>query len=81
VFDCETCQVATALAGLDAANRDAWTLYRKVITRLSADLHAGGAVLERLTRDLSPSEFDDTWQRLVMLYTTLCPPPDPPKET
>ena len=77
VFDCDDCPVAAALAGLDDANREAWALYRKVITRLSADLHAGGVVLERLTREMDAHEFDDTWRRLVMLYAVISPLPDP----
>jgi hypothetical protein len=81
VFDCDTCEVAQALASLDDANREAWTLYRKVVTRLSGDLNAGGTVLERLTREMGPSEFDETWRRLMILYNAICPQPEPPKET
>jgi hypothetical protein len=74
--------VATALAGLDDANREAWDLYRQVVTRLAGDLAAGGMVLDRLTRDLRPSEFEDLWRRLGILYTGLNPPlPDPTQET
>ena len=80
VFECDACPVASALAGLDDANQEAWALYRKVITRLSADLHAGGIVLDRLSREMSAREFEDTWRRLVILYNALCPPPEPPKE-
>jgi hypothetical protein len=32
-------------------------------------------VLDRLTRDLTPREFDDRWRRLTILYNELCPPP------
>jgi hypothetical protein len=73
--------VADALADLDAENREAWALYRKVVTRLAGDLGTGGVVLERLTRELTQSEFDDTWRRLAILYHALNPPPPRPKET
>lgn len=75
--------MASALAGLDEPNREAWALYRQVVTQLAADLHAGGVVLERLTRDLSPSEFADMWRRVSLLYSTLNPPtrPQPSQET
>jgi hypothetical protein len=81
IFDCEECPVAAALATLDTDNRAAWNLYRKVITRLSADLAAGGVVLDRLTRDLGSDDFDATWRRLMILYEAICPPaPPPPQE-
>jgi hypothetical protein len=34
-------------------------------------------VLERLTADLDPDDFADLWRRLVILYDTICPPPEP----
>lgn len=78
-FDCDTCDVADALAGLDGQNREAWRLYRQVVTRLGGDLHAGGLVLDRLTRDMDPDDFADLWQRLTVLYNAINPPPDPHK--
>lgn len=72
--------MADALAALDPPNRDAWALYRKVVTRLAGDLGAGGVVLERLTREMTVDEFEETWRRLAILYHAICPPPKP-KET
>lgn len=80
MFDCDGCPVAEQLDGLDARNCYVWNLYRKTVVRLAADLHAGGAVLSRLTADLSQDDFDDVWRRLVMLYNTIDPPPEPAKE-
>jgi hypothetical protein len=80
IFECETCGVAAALATLDADNRAAWNLYRKVITRLSSDLAAGGVVLDRLTQDLTVDDFDAMWRRLTILYDAICPPPARPQE-
>lgn len=73
--------MATALQTLDGPNTEAWALYRKVITRLTGDLGAGGMVLERLTRDLSSADFEDVWRRLSILYHAICPMPEPPKES
>lgn len=72
-FECETCPVAEALASLDGPNRRAWQLYNTVVTRLAADLHAGGVVLDRLTRELDPDDFEDCWGRLTMLYHAINP--------
>jgi hypothetical protein len=81
MFECDTCPVAAALAGLDPANREAWAIFQKVVTRLTADLQVGGVVLERLTREYDGGEFDALWRRLGILYDILCPPPSPPKPT
>jgi hypothetical protein len=80
-YDCDGCPVAAALDGLDPFNQRVWALYEQVVTRLAADLHAGSAVLERLTREMSADEFDDVWRRLVLLYNTIQPPPKPPGES
>jgi len=80
MFECDECPVAAALEDLDPFNTRVWELYKQVVTRLSADLHAGGIVLQALTQDLSPDEFAETWRRLVLLYNTIDPPPDPQQE-
>lgn len=74
-FDCDECQVAAQLDDLDPFNCRVWAIYRQVVTRLAADLHAGGVVLTALTRDMSPDEFEDTWRRLLVLYEAIEPPP------
>lgn len=73
-FDCETCPVADALADLDGPNSEAWEFYKKVVTRLSADLYMGGVVLGSLTKGMDPDDFDDLWRRLTILYNALNPP-------
>lgn len=78
-FECDECPVAQALADLDPFNARVWSIYKQVVTRLSADLHAGGVVLQAVTRDLDPDDFAEIWRRLTLLYNTLNPPP--PKET
>lgn len=75
VFECDTCPVREQIEALDSFNTYVWTLYRQVVTRLAADLHAGGTVLQSLTRDLSPDEFAEVWRRLLLLYNVLDPPP------
>lgn len=77
-FECESCQVAQQLSGLDPINTLVWRLYRQVICRLSADLSAGGMVLARLTHELTDDDFADVWRRLVKLYDILDPPPKGP---
>lgn len=80
VFDCDACPVLEHLDGLDAFNRRVWAIYRQTATRLAADLHAGGAVLQALTQEMSPEDFAETWRRLVVLYDTIEPPPKTPTE-
>ena len=78
MFDCEACPLAEQLAGLDPINTRVWGIYRQLVTRLAGDLYAGGTVLERLTREMSPDDFAEIWRRLVMLYDTIQPPPKGP---
>lgn len=77
MFDCDDCPISEALADLDPFNCRVWTLYKQVVTRLAADLHVGSVVLQALTRDMSPDDFAETWRRLVVLYNTIDPPPEP----
>lgn len=76
VFTCDVCAVRQQIESLDTFNTYVWGLYRQVVTRLAADLHAGGAVLQALTKDLSADEFAETWRRLVLLYNVIDPPPE-----
>lgn len=61
------------LESLDAENRQAWQLYKRISTRLAADLHCGSEVLRRMTADVSDEEFPDLWERLSLLYSVLNP--------
>lgn len=75
VFDCDACPVSEHLETLDPFNCRVWAIYKQVVTRLAADLHAGGVVLTALTRDMSADEFTETWRRLLVLYEAIEPPP------
>lgn len=67
--------MAAALEGLDEENSQAWGIYRQLVSRLAADLTAGGEVLRRLTAHVPDEDWPDLWRRLVLLYQTLNPPP------
>jgi hypothetical protein len=75
LFLCDECPIIEQLQALDPFNAQVWNLYRQIVTRLASDLHAGSAIVERLTRDMTRDEFEETWRRLVLLYDTLQPPP------
>lgn len=72
-YECGTCPVLANLEGLDAENRQAWGLYKRIVTRLAADLYCGAEVLRRFTADVSNDDFPDLWERLSLLYSVLNP--------
>lgn len=80
VFDCDACPIVEQLEHLDPFNARVWAIYKQTVTRLAADLHAGGTVLQALTKEMSQEDFAETWRRLVVLYDTIEPPPKPPSE-
>lgn len=73
-FDCDTCRIRQELDGLDEENRTAWTCYRKLSRRIVGDLEARGVVLDRITRGLSPDDFDALVDRLNVIHDVLQPP-------
>lgn len=70
---CETCQVAAHIETMDRANREAWSLYRQVVSRFTMDTQAVPVVLQRLTADLDADEFAETLARFEILYDAVCP--------
>lgn len=77
MFNCDECEISAQMQALDAFNCRTWAIYRHLVTRLAADMHSGGVVLERLTADLDPDDFAELWRRLVILYDVICPPSQP----
>jgi len=77
VYDCETCAIRAAVAGLDAENRFAWTTWRRMAQRLVVDLQLGGYVLDLALHDLDPDDALTCVERLAIIYDVLSPPRTP----
>jgi hypothetical protein len=73
-YDCETCAIKAALAGLDDDNRRAWVTWQQVAHRIVVDLQAGGTVLGWALADLDPPAALACVERLSIIYDTLQPP-------
>lgn len=74
LYVCETCAVAEAYDGLDDDNRAAWELFQRVCSRFACETGTSGSVLTGLLSGASPVEYEDTVQRLAVIYNALCPP-------
>ncbi len=74
-FNCETCAVAENVEGLCASNREAWRLYRQIVTRFTVDTHTIPVALQSVTAALSQDETLDLIERLDILYGVFNPPP------
>lgn len=74
-YDCEACEVQKTYATFhrDPVNVRAWVLFRKLTTRFLFDAQAVGQVFDRLTRDMSPEEYDDTLARVALFYDVFYP--------
>lgn len=72
-YNCDRCVVADALAGLDAENAKAWRLFQYLQRRFVVEQQALGSVLDRMTRDEEPEQFEDTLSRLSLLYDVMFP--------
>lgn len=75
MYQCGTCVVDAALADLSAENYQAWQLFDRICTRFAIEQRAVGTVLDRLTADLSPDDFEDMVMRFSMLYNIYFPKP------
>lgn len=71
---CEGCAVRQAIEDLDAPNRDAWSLYRQIVTRFTVDAQVVPLALSRLTADRDPDAFAELLDRFAVLYDALSPP-------
>jgi hypothetical protein len=76
VYNCELCPVADALADLhaDAANAEAWELFKRTMSRFTVDTHTVGLVLDRLDTDITAQTFPDLVERFAIIYDALHPP-------
>ena len=77
LFDCATCPVREAWEGLDDANREAWAMFQRLMSRFVVDLGAGSAVFARMTADVPDEAYADLVARLTVLYDIVCPPRTP----
>lgn len=67
--------MAAVLDGLDADNREAWSLFTTLYCRLAVDLPGvAGAVLARVIEDRRGDEATDLLERLSLIYEIVCPP-------
>ena len=76
-YVCETCPVADALAALDddAANREAWAVFHRCVTRFTVDAHLAAVALSAAVKDWETDDVLDLIDRLGILYNAICPPP------
>ncbi len=72
-YDCATCSVREAIATLWPENQEAWTLYRRTMTRFAHDMHLSELLLKRLTKDLDDEALTDLMTRLAIIYDELNP--------
>lgn len=72
--DCNECPVAHWIDTLDAPNREAWRLYRQVVTRFTVDAQAIPLVLSRITADYDVDSFTELLDRFAVLHDVMCPP-------
>ncbi len=72
-FDCDTCEVRRQWDGLDADNREAWTLYRKVSTRFAVERGLVASQVQRVLRRLDDEDADDLMTRLALVHESCCP--------
>lgn len=79
-FDCETCEVADALASLDADNADAWRVYGQCLSRFAVDLGLVPVQFKALVSGRSDADVVDLMERLAVIYDVLSPPPPPRQE-
>lgn len=76
-YDCDTCQVRTALDALSEENAEAWTLFHRLASRFLVDTHLVAEAFRLLTIDWASSDVLDLIERLNVLYDILLPPPTP----
>lgn len=74
-YDCLNCSVAEALDGLDKENREAWVLYRKVMTRFAVEVGTVPLIFDRLTAGMDPEDFGDLVTRCALIFDELNPIP------
>lgn len=74
---CDQCPVAAQIEALDGVNREAWHLFRQVVSRFTVESQAVNVVLQRVTADRSLDEFTELLARFEILYDAVCPPREP----
>jgi len=67
-FNCETCEVARRIEGLDTENRRAWGLFHQVCSRFAMETRSSGTVLAQLTREEDEDDMRQLTTRLAILY-------------
>ena len=74
-FDCQTCPIAKASSELWPENLDAWKVFQQLARRLVVDVGLGPEVFRRLTDQLDSTTFENTLDRLNVIYDVVLPPP------
>lgn len=72
-FDCQACPVRDHLDGLWPENRAAWTLYQRIVNRLTYDCGLIGSLFESAVQGADFEERVELMQRLAIIYDALVP--------
>ena len=76
-FDCDTCPLAASVQALDGSNAEAWSLYRRVYSRLNVEWGLVPDLFRRLVAGMDDDDVLELVDRLSLIFGILNPPPQP----
>ncbi len=77
-FDCSTCALAAAQAGLRPENAEAWRVYGQIARRFIVDAGLGSHVMTHCLAGRDAEDALDLMDRLALIYDELVPPSQDP---